>query len=370
MLPRNNVPGPSESQGGRNPHRRPHGIFRTQLDGKLRRALIQRARVKRGGHSVGELVCFFRVDKAGTKSNTKRGRWKRPGTIIGAEGGNWWVSHAGRCHLVAEEHLRPSTAEEIGDLLSTRLARDDLERLLNLDPADPATFQEHGEDPVVGDADYGGEEMADDEDMDFQFEFAPGDLDVDEPEAPSGSSLPRPSPSNHPPPSKRQRHKGPGVQSANMLKKCHTTRCPEKQYEKEVPWSMIPPEQHAAFREAEKKQYFEHIDHQALSPLTIEESAAVRDRVDLSRILGSRFAYKDKHWSRRRVQPDLPWKHKARLVISGHKDPDVGPLSTGFQFSLCFKLLLAGHPLTDGRPAPVILRRPSLTGIRWRENCT
>ena len=113
-----------------------------------------------------------------------------------------------------------------------------------------------------------------------------------------------------------------------MLKKCHTTRSLEKQCEKEVPWSMIPPEQHAAFREAEKKQYFEHIDHQALSPLTIEESAAVRDRVDPSRILGSRFAYKDKHWSRRRVQPDLPWKHKARLVISGHTDPDVGCLET------------------------------------------
>ena len=303
-------------------------FFRTQLDGKLRRALIQTARVKRGGYSVGELVCFFRVDKAGTKSNTKRGRWKGPGTIIGAEGGNWWVSHAGRCHLVAEEHLRPSTAEEVGDVLSTRLARDDLERLLNLDPDDPATFQEHEGDPVAGDADDGGEEIADDEDMDFQFEFPPGDLDVDIPEAPSGSSLPRPSPSSHTPPSKRQRHKGPGVHSANMLKKCHTTRSLEKQCEKEVPWSMIPPEQHAAFRQAEKKQYSEHIDHQALLPLTIEESAAVRDRVDPSRILGSRFAYKDKHWSRRRVQPDLPWKHKARLVISGHKDPDVGCLET------------------------------------------
>ena len=85
--------------------------------------------------------------------------------------------------MVAEEHVRPSTAEEVGDLLSTRLARDDLERLLNLDPDDPATFQEHGEDPV-GDADDGGEEMADDEDMDFQFEFAPGDLGLMSPRPP------------------------------------------------------------------------------------------------------------------------------------------------------------------------------------------
>ena len=44
-------------------------FFRTNLDSKLRRSLIRRARVKRGGYAIGELVCFFRVDKAGTKSN-------------------------------------------------------------------------------------------------------------------------------------------------------------------------------------------------------------------------------------------------------------------------------------------------------------
>eukprot|EP00439_Symbiodinium_sp_Y106_P017981 s9503_g2.t1 len=94
-------------------------FFRTQLDTKFRRSLLQRARVKRGGYRIGELVCFYRIEKVATK----RGQWRGPGTIIGSEGGNWWVSFAGRCHWVAEEHLRPSTAE----VLSTKIARDDLE---------------------------------------------------------------------------------------------------------------------------------------------------------------------------------------------------------------------------------------------------
>ena len=68
--------------------------------------------------------------------------------------------------------------------------------------------------------------------------------------------------------------------------------------------------------------------HQALKPLSVEESAEVMRRVDPSRILTSRFAYRDKHWSRRKLDPGLAWKHKARLVVSGHRDPDVKCLET------------------------------------------
>ncbi|CAE7267365.1 GIP, partial [Symbiodinium necroappetens] len=130
-------------------------FFRTQIDSKFRRGMIQRARVKRGGYAVGELVCFYRTEKIATK----RGQWRGPGTIIGHEGGNWWVSFGGRCHLVAEEHLRPATSEELGELFSTRVARDDLERLLELDPDDPETFdppdcEMQGLDDPAQDMDY------------------------------------------------------------------------------------------------------------------------------------------------------------------------------------------------------------------------
>ena len=66
-------------------------FFRTQIDSKFRKALIQRSRVKRGGYAIGEMVSFYRIEMIATK----RGSWRGPGTIIGAEGGNWWVSFGG-----------------------------------------------------------------------------------------------------------------------------------------------------------------------------------------------------------------------------------------------------------------------------------
>ncbi|CAE7627787.1 GIP, partial [Symbiodinium microadriaticum] len=110
--------------------------------------------------------------------------------------------------------------------------------------------------------------------------------------------------------------------------KCQTDRALEKALEKEIPWKLIPESEHDAFRLAEEKQFREHLDHQALKPLSVDESAEVMRRVDPSRILTSRFAYRDKHWSRRKLDPGLAWKHKARLVVSGHRDPDVKCLET------------------------------------------
>ena len=66
-------------------------FFRTQIDSKFRKALIQRSRFKRGGYAIGEMVSFYRIEMIATK----RGSWRGPGTIIGAEGGNWWVSFGG-----------------------------------------------------------------------------------------------------------------------------------------------------------------------------------------------------------------------------------------------------------------------------------
>ncbi|CAE7835178.1 RE2 [Symbiodinium microadriaticum] len=311
-------------------------FFRTQLDTKLRRSLLQRARVKRGGYKVGELVCFYRIEKVATK----RGQWRGPGTIIGAEGGNWWVSFGGRCYLCAEEHLRPSTSEELGDLLSTRIARDDLEKLLNLDPDDPSTYQDGGDVEMDGNLDEDpGQAPSQEVDMDFQYDLEAEGVNQDPPapdsEPASASSQPvlrrSLAGSSEPPPvSKRVRKKGPGGQgqSAMMLKKCFTDRSLEKQYEKELPWRVIPESEHQAFRDAEARQFQEHLDHQALLPLSIEESREIRATVPPERILTSRYAYRDKNYSRRKIDPSVGWKHKARLVIGGHRDPDAHMLQT------------------------------------------
>ncbi|CAE7414743.1 RE2 [Symbiodinium sp. CCMP2592] len=302
-------------------------FFRTQIDSKFRRGMIQRARVKRGGYAVGELVCFYRIEKIATK----RGQWRGPGTIIGHEGGNWWVSFGGRCHLVAEEHLRPATSEELGELFSTRIVRDDLEKLLELDPDDPDTYQPPDEEIPEFEDPFQEFPNNDLEDMDYEPSLPEEDgqdmvVDDDVRGAKRDGD-----PSDVPPVvSRRVRRKGQGVRvhSANMLKRCQTERALEKQLEKEIPWKLVPPEEHAAFRAAELKQTKEHYEHDALEPLSVEESAEVYDRVHSSRILSSRFAYRDKHWSRRKIDASVPWKHKARLVVSGHRDPDIQHLET------------------------------------------
>ena len=139
-------------------------FFRSQVDTKLRRSLIQRARVKRSEYAPGEMVRFFRHDKA----STKRGRWRGPGLVLGREGPNWWVSYAGRCHLCAEEHMRPSTAEEVGDAFTSRVARADLEKLLFSDPHDPNSYadneEEDYEEPGDDENPYRGWDIVVDED--------------------------------------------------------------------------------------------------------------------------------------------------------------------------------------------------------------
>ena len=107
-----------------------------------------------------------------------------------------------------------------------------------------------------------------------------------------------------------------------MLKTQLTTRGLEKRKEKELKWSEIPSEVHEKFREAERVQWEEHLSFDALEPLTTAESERVR-RVPAERVLRSRWAYKDKNWSRRREGEDVPWKCKSRLVIAGHTDPDL-----------------------------------------------
>ncbi|OLQ03552.1 Copia protein [Symbiodinium microadriaticum] len=288
-------------------------FFRTQVDTKFRRSLLQRARVKHGAYAPGQMVCFFRIEKVATK----RGQWRGPGLILGGEGGNWWISHGGRCYLTAEEHMRPATAEEIGDLMNSRVARADLEKLLAGDRDDPDNYDPDEEEPT--EVNPGAMEV---EDEDMNLDLAPGDPDPEGPEKPSDETPP------YGPVRQRARTKKPQPHTANMLKKCQTERSREKQYEKEIPWSMIPPERHADFKAAEIKQLKEHYDLNAFTPLTKRESEEVYAETSKDRILTCRWAYRDKNWSRRRQDASVEWKPKARLVVGGHLDPDIGDVKT------------------------------------------
>ena len=126
-------------------------FFRCQSDQRLRRALLQRSRVAPGTLSVGDVVYFLRKPR-----NSKDWVWKGPGTVIGNEGPNSWISFAGRCHLCAAEHIRLATGEELGEAFTLRSTRDDLMRLVEGDPDDPGHYigqhleGKSGDDPGEG----------------------------------------------------------------------------------------------------------------------------------------------------------------------------------------------------------------------------
>ena len=56
----------------------------------------------------------------------------------------------------------------------------------------------------------------------------------------------------------------------------------------------------------------------------MEESAKVAAEVEPERILNSRFAYRDKNYAKRKGDPTLGPKAKARLCVAGQYDPDLG----------------------------------------------
>ncbi|CAE7372042.1 unnamed protein product, partial [Symbiodinium necroappetens] len=292
-------------------------FFRSQVDTKLRRSLIQRARVKRSEYAPGEMVCFFRHDKA----STKRGRWRGPGLVLGREGPNWWVSYAGRCHLCAEEHMRPSTAEEVGDAFTSRVARADLEKLLFSDPHDPNSYagneEEDYEEPGDDENLYRGWDIVVDEDEHMEsVEHQQQTTEVPDEELDQVLATP---------PELQEKQSRSTVY---MLKQCFTEHSKEKQLEKEMPWRLIPPEKHSLFKAAEVKQINEHLDHKALTILTKAETDEVYRTVAPERILNSRWAYRDKNYAKRKGDEKIEWKAKARLVIAGHQDPDVTSLTT------------------------------------------
>ena len=111
---------------------------------------------------------------------------------------------------------------------------------------------------------------------------------------------------------------------AYYIKRPLTDEAMQKALDKELPWHMIPLQEREMYCEAESKQWKEHVDFGAVRPLSLEESAEVRKRIDKSRILPARFLYRDKNRAKRRAQPEVECKPKARLCVGGQRDPDLG----------------------------------------------
>ena len=93
-------------------------FMRMQNDDQLRRAMLARARTVQGPISAGELCYIFRMMKSkekakGTNRNMKKGVWRGPCVVIGHQGENTWVSLGGSTMLVAPEHIKAVSPEDV-----------------------------------------------------------------------------------------------------------------------------------------------------------------------------------------------------------------------------------------------------------------
>ena len=95
-----------------------------------------------------------------------------------------------------------------------------------------------------------------------------------------------------------------------------------KALDKEIPWKDIPPEQKDLFVEAKKKEWASWLKYDSVEILGKDESQKVWNE-QRSRVLGSRFVYRNKHAGMTQNGLPLPVKAKARLCVAGQHSPDV-----------------------------------------------
>ena len=305
-------------------------FIKSQADGAVRRALQGRPRTVKHKFEPGDWVYLYRQSKnAGGAARLKQGagEWIGPGTIVGVEGDSYWVSRGGRCLLCAREHLRPAESEELGMLLQAKTMKEDLMKLIEHLDDDEAN------DDVFADA------------TDNLLEVDDLDQLVPARRARSKTFVPMVKPM-----ASSASHQAYVVEDKeNESEEFQLPKAYQKQLDKEVKWNEIPEDEKPLYVEAESKQWQEHLQYEAVRVLSAEESQTVRDTVPKERILSSRFAYRDKNVAKRREDPTVPPRAKARLCIGGHRDPDLrkGMLQTeaptATKLSLMTMLFLAGQ---------------------------
>ena len=116
---------------------------------------------------------------------------------------------------------------------------------------------------------------------------------------------------------------GDQVPGSALAAERHLTKAQRGKLDKEIAWDQIPTEERHLYIEAEKKQWNDHTRCAAVKVLTEEETHHVRETMPKDRILQSRFAHRDKNCAKRREDPSIPPKAKARLCVGGHRDPDL-----------------------------------------------
>ena len=336
-------------------------FYACQSKEAVQRAMNHKPRVDKSDFEVGDLVYAYRQMRQG-KGKKPKSSWFGPGVVIGREGSNFWLSRGGRCILAAPEHLRSAHHEEVSEMLRLKTAMHELKQLINrplLDEEDeidagydgpaPVDLAEQfaPNDPVEPPS--GLVEMEAEEEADDNMQTMPAAWEqAATREEQIRTSVRRAAALDDVPLALKKARTEAG-NAVFMVKGCISEKGKEKQLEKELPWSSVPYEERHLYREQELKQWKEHVEFGAVRPLSAEESQRVLDTVPAERILNSRFAYRDKNCAKRKTDPEIPWKPKARLCIAWHRDPDLGrydmtvdaPTTSRFSILLALQLALS-----------------------------
>ena len=296
-------------------------FFQVQTKSAFQRAVAHQTRTQPTEFQAGDLVYFYREVRQG-KSKKPSAFWSGPATVIGREGQNYWLARGGRCFLCAPEHLRMARHEEVSEALRLKMAMKDVRRLLEDDKDEYMEIDEsYVPEPEVGEMEM---EVDHQQEGGRQNPKSTPALDmVASREAAIRSAVKRNQLLDDVP-QQFKKARQDGDQQVFMMKRCISTKGKEKQLEKELPWGLIPPDERHLYKAAEEKQWLEHVDFGAVRALSVEESQEVLKTVPADRILNSRFAYRDKNYTKRKGDDKIPPKPKARLCVAGQWDPDLG----------------------------------------------
>ena len=259
------------------------------------------------------MVYVYREVK--TKGKRSSSKWLGPATVIGPEGSNYWVARGGRYLFATGEHLRLAEHAEVSEAIRIKAALNEVKKVMD-NEFEQATDTQEFEDMEVDDL---------------------ADLLMFDAENEEGQPGPEPAASS----AKRaleedrlqralqaeERHRVLAKQTRALddvpvqirkylrtqepgevapqdvpvpadqqfyVKRVKSPEALEKAFDKEIPWNMIDPSEKELYVEAEKKQWQEHLDFEAVRPLSVEESRKVEATVDRSHILNCRFLYRDK----------------------------------------------------------------------------
>ena len=306
-------------------------FIQTQADDALKRAVLGRPRTNNEIFEQGDYVYIFCVNKtAGGKARHRQnaGEWIGPGVVVGKEGASYWVSRGGRCILCAAEHLRPAESEELGTAFQTKAVKDDLLKLAHRleDSEDEDTFAD-------ATAPMHPKKVVQYEEVPERRVRGKGIVRMHKRPVPAGGeeqhSRERPLP---PVPGddmedllEREVEQATSSKPARqaLVAERRVPRSAIKQVDKEIRWEDIPEVERHLYVEAEGKQWAEHVKYEAIRVHHPDDAELLRAKVPQNRILSARFAYRDKHAAKRREDPTVGPKPKARLCVGSHRDPDL-----------------------------------------------